>query len=435
MRLVKRNDIGEKYIDVAPIPPAVAKLLQAKWRGEAIDRAAYGQIVKDYREKQIWVACDCLDTRDGPSAAPPILLPVQHDGEFHLRRATKRSEHDSSCVFHWEEGELSAPGATAGGSRERRELDFLMYTREDATASAGGEEGANTGNGRIARNALQERMFALLADAELNTINHQPQPTAWVELDNVAKRIRVVGDIRLNEILWCRPDAVTKHWAVNRFRDFAKQQHWPEKLPIQGFVLTSASEIDGKTIRFGTQGEITVETPVALSGRQNTSGPFLVMISLRFDRQKRSVRAMRAYAHPRFSERPTHEWAYVPVDSDMERKALGALLWVAKKGASAGIQISIEKPLFDITPIGADRSCRPDFLVHYGGKTLVIETMGSADPEYLEQKSRTHPTMAMLGKLILDNRATGDADKANKILIRQVIEGLRELGAPWPAAT
>jgi predicted nuclease of restriction endonuclease-like RecB superfamily len=166
------------------------------------------------------------------------------------------------------------------------------------------------------------------------------------------------------------------------------------------------------------------------------------MISLRFDRRTRCVRAMRAYAHPRFTDadpgfkvRATHEWAYVPVDSDMERKALGALLWVAKKGASAGIQISIEKPLFDITPIGADRSCRPDFLVHYGGKTLVIETMGSADPEYLEQKSRTHPTMAMLGKLILDNRATGDADKANKILIRQVIEGLRELGAPWPAAT
>lgn len=434
MRLVKRNDPGQPFVDIESIPAGAAKLLRAKWRGEGVDLDLVGHLIKGYADKSAWVACDCLDTVEGPAKAPPILAPVQKDGVFHLRRSPKRGEHADQCPFKWEEGELGGEGGSggAGGGGGRRPVDFLLYTREDATSTDGGDGGTRAPTA-ARRNALQERMFTLLEDAGLNILTGQAQPNTWEALQRVAHGIRLVGDFRLIDVLWSRPDALTKFWAATKFRQMAKSDDWPANVPIQGFILTSATEVSGKTIKFGTAGEIEVETPVSIySGPVRATGPFLVLVSLKYDRKSQSVKAYRAYAHPRFYERNGHEWSYTPVDSDLERKALGALAWVAKKGRDHGMDIRIEKPLFDIAPDAGGPVCRPDFLVRYGSQALVIETMGSSDEEYLERKRRTQETMARLGKVILDNRSDVEADRANKILIRRVIEELRAIGAPWP---
>lgn len=436
MRLVKRNDIGQAYTTVAAIPAGDAKLLRAKWRGESVDLAHVGNLIKEYADKDAWVACDCLDQVEGAARNPPILTPVQKDGVYHLRRNAKRAEHTDQCPFKWEEGELGGEG---GGSRSggglKRPVDFLLYTREDAIASDGHGTLGNRSPSAPRRNALQERMFTLLEDAGLNVQNGEPTGNTWGELQRVANRIKLVGDFRLSDVLWSRPDALTSFWARTKFHQIAKADEWPANVPVQGFVLTSATAVEGKTITFGTVGSIEVETPVSIySGAQRATGPFLVLVSLKYDRKTDAVKAYRAYAHPRFFERGGHEWSYTPVDSDYERKALGALLWVAKKGREHDIDLLVEKPLFDLEPEVGGPTCRPDFLIRYGDRRIVVETMGSDEDEYLDRKTRTHATMEKIGKVILDNRVGVDPKLANRILIRQVIEELRSLGAPWPAS-
>ena len=119
----------------------------------------------------------------------------------------------------------------------------------------------------------------------------------------------------------------------------------------------------------------------------------------------------------------------VPVDSDYEREAVGALRRLVETlggnpelAALLGgdLRVELEKPLALIdTPAG---TCQPDFLLtavrpnahghlpggpddppHFGRfdprdrACYVIEVMGFDDPEYKRRKKRTHPRMERLG--------------------------------------
>lgn len=119
----------------------------------------------------------------------------------------------------------------------------------------------------------------------------------------------------------------------------------------------------------------------------------------------------------------------VPVDSDYERRAAGALGRLVRTLAGnpelrallgGTVRLGLEKPLTLIRTAAGD--CLPDFLLtavrpgahghppggpgdprHFGRfdprdqARYVIEVMGLDDPDYERSKKRTHPRMARLG--------------------------------------
>ena len=133
-------------------------------------------------------------------------------------------------------------------------------------------------------------------------------------------------------------------------------------------------------------------------GQNAVPGPYLFMGAVGVDGQTGRVACLRGFAQPIVgTENP------IPVDSDYERRAFGALRVTAKivEKAFPGARVEIEKPVFDIgTPEGR---CLPDFLVTVRRDAdevrFVIEVMGFTRASYLEGKQETHPRMETLGTL------------------------------------
>ena len=128
-------------------------------------------------------------------------------------------------------------------------------------------------------------------------------------------------------------------------------------------------------------------------------GPYLVIVVAGEYPQAHGYALLRAYAQPIYSGT-----RFVPVDSEFERSALRSILAARSRFHRAGIDLAIEKPVFDqLTPIGP---CRPDFVIEARSRStgeirrLVIEAMGFATEDYLLSKSATHPRMRSIAPVV-----------------------------------
>lgn len=436
MRLVKPNRPFQPFVVISEIPEGDAALLRSWRAGAKVDLVKVGAIIQAASEKNAWIACDCRDS-DRPAENPPVLFPHRHSERYTLTRGATsgRAEHADQCPFRWEEGELS--GHTGHGPRSetsltRREVDFILYRETKAIASSQDYSREPGKRSQSTNNALQARLFDLLDRAKLNLFNGDKPLDQREALLKAASTVQLFPKYTLADVLWVTPQAITKFWAAEKFRRIARGGQWPPDTPVQGFVVTTAIEIQGNTIFFGKASSITVETPIAVyAGASESRGPYVVIISLRYDRATDKCTAYRAYAHPRFIDKNEHEWSLCPVDSGYERSALNALIWVASTAKKQGIDVNIKKPLFDIQTTAGLPAVRPDFIVEYHHYKAVIETMGSEDAEYRERKRRMHTYMERIGKVFLDERCGVEGKHANRLLIRYVIEELKANGAPW----
>jgi hypothetical protein len=128
-------------------------------------------------------------------------------------------------------------------------------------------------------------------------------------------------------------------------------------------------------------------------------GPYLVIVVAGEYPEAHGYAPLRAYAQPIYSGR-----RFIPVDSEFERTVLRELLAARHYFDRDGIDIAIEKPVFDkLTPIGA---CRPDFVLEARSRStgeirqLVVEAMGFEDEDYKASKAVTHPRMAQIAPVV-----------------------------------
>ena len=119
--------------------------------------------------------------------------------------------------------------------------------------------------------------------------------------------------------------------------------------------------------------------------------------------------ALRAYAQPIVSGQ-----RFVPVDSEFERAVYRSLLETRRLLDKAGVDLVIEKPLFDrLTQRGA---CRPDFLLEARSRAtgevrqLIVEAMGFVSDDYLAAKAVTHPRMELIAPIL--SVSVEDVDRA-----------------------
>ena len=107
-------------------------------------------------------------------------------------------------------------------------------------------------------------------------------------------------------------------------------------------------------------------------------GPFLVIVVAGQYPEARGYAPLRAYAQPIYSGQ-----RFVPVNSEFERGLLRELLSARRALYRQGIDVAIEKPVFDLlTPLG---TCRPAFLIEARSrvtgeiKRLAIEARSDED--------------------------------------------------------
>lgn len=128
-------------------------------------------------------------------------------------------------------------------------------------------------------------------------------------------------------------------------------------------------------------------------------GPYLALTVVGKYPDTHRFEPLRAYAQPVYSGR-----RFVPVESGFEREVLRTLLAMRPALSRSGIELAIEKPVFDkLTDLGP---CKPDFILEARSqrtgevRELVVEAMGFASDEYLAAKAITHPRMARIAPVV-----------------------------------
>lgn len=440
MRLVAKNQPGDPYVVVEELAPSDSLVLRHWWadgRDELDSRRQVGDILARVAQRKLWIACDCAAN----AADPPVLFPREKDGRYTIQRGTTagRAEHTPQCPFRWEPGELLGRQGSQRdpmASPARRQTNYLLYRTNEHLASAPDPVGIRPNSGADRSNELQTILFDILSRAHINRFDGTTD--SWTDdrqrVRDACAAVSLFDEVDLEDIVWTSPKWLTEGWALNKLRKLRADGGWPSNVPMQGFFLVSAKQVTAHTVVCHGSVEMRIERPVTVFAElARAPEPYVAIVSARLDDQSGGLRLVRAYAHPRYADQRSHPWSLCPVDSDGERDALGALLYVARKAREQGVTVTVEKPLFDLIPAGAGEPCRPDFVLRLGERALCVETMKSRNPEYRSRKARTHTSMRLLGELVEDERCGVDPGRANKLLIAKVFATLRASGVLQPS--
>jgi len=425
MWLIPRNSDGCGGGRIAL--PALVKAALVRWyvgRGSRADEDAGIMLVQQARIGERWIACDCLD--DGE--APPILTPafLSEADTYYLRRLTsaKRPEHRTNCPFFREQATNrlsevrthdSAAEPPIGNFEVLRPAPENLAQRPETDATDD-----RTRQGSIPR--LARLLWRLMA---LSGLNHCPSlreedpersiKREFQRLAYAAARVEIAPGVELGRAFWTHAQPLHSRRVYAALRTLASQ--WPRGHAPQAFLALFARQVRGSTI------EVADGHPVVLANRVQSpsirgnriKGPYLVLVVVGQYPEAHGFAALRGYAQPIFGGH-----RFVPVDSEFERLVLQELLDLRRTLDGAGWSLSIEKPLFDtLTPLGA---CRPDFVLEACERNtgeirrIVVEAMGSHDPDYLASKAVTYPRMMQIAPVALVSSADVASGRVGEIV-------------------
>lgn len=405
MWLIERHSDGRSARRIALPDPVRAALV--RWytgQGSRADEAAGIMLVQQARIGEKWIACDCLPA----DAAPPILTPafLSEAETYYLRRLTsaKRPEHQADCPFFRDQITNRITDVRSRETPADPPTGYFEALRPapEKLAQAPREESSDDRT----RNASVPRLARLLWRLMENSGLHRCAPLGQEGLDRsigsefrrlmaAAARIQIAPGIELGRALWTHATPFHSNKVYAALRALARE--WPHGHAPQAFLTLFAPQIRGHSIAVaGCEPVIVANRVQSPSVRGNSvRGPFLVIVVAGEYPEALGYAALRAYAQPIYSGQ-----RFVPVESEFERLVLRDILEAQHQFARAGIDIAIEKPLFDrLTPVGP---CRPDFVIEARSRTtgeirqIVIEAMGFSDDDYLASKAATHPLMALI---------------------------------------
>lgn len=382
------NGVGGRRIPL-PLPLRHALVRWYTGVGSRADEEAGITLVQNARIGAKWIACDCLAAGE----APPILTPafLSEAETYYLRRLTsaKRPEHREDCPFFRDQithrlSEIrtrDTPANPPDGYFEvlRPAPEKLAQRPED---DATDDRTRHASVPRLAR--LLWRLIDVAGTNRVLPLPDEIEPTSikaeFDAMDRAAARIEIAPGIELGRAFWTHADALHSRRAYAILRQLAKR--WPRGHAPQGFLSVFSPNVRGHNIEVAGAEQITVANRVqsfSFSGNA-VKGPFLVMIVAGEYPEAQGYAPLRAYAQPIFSGH-----RFIPVGSDLERDIPRSLLRARRDLAEAGIDLMIEKPVFDrLTPAGP---IRPDFLIEARSRStgevrqLVLETIEFGEPD------------------------------------------------------
>ena len=349
------------------------------------DRAT--DVFRRMRHGALWLGCDC----QGTQAAMPLMSVVRRDDELFLRRMPDRPAHAAPCPYYREH---TARGNAAislqqlrEGLRERPATAPTFYELEAAAAlpDSDPDERSRAPAVRAHRTPLPSmarRMFWLLDRAAANTI---PQSRDILSRMITVARDVAVGASTLDRFMFFSPAAYESGFHVRvaaNCRDLGIGEHAYLMAP----VIAQRHEESGDVSVVQYKGA-TVEVPhagtVRAYGSDEITFPKLGLFQI-----DAAGHAVSGYLHPIYK---AEYW--IPVDSDLERRALG-WLWKTMIDLSSripeGLQVVITKPIYEEPGDGALPDLRIDVIDDASGEVvrrMAIEILGFTDPQYRARKS------------------------------------------------
>lgn len=368
--------------------------------GETLNHATMDKIhrfVSQVKRRHQWITCDCQNE-------PPCVMTVCHRGQsLYLRRVASFAPHQKTCIFYREASEQQTQPTRKKPSKSAL---FSMYRESVEVAVPSVSIASNSNSHRQSLSKLARRLYQLLDMAGLLvfTVTDGKKISAqYADIHAVTQKINLTQHHKLSEYFWTHPNSVTR--ACLHLQN--TQTQWKKSFAPHGFLLVVATSVDKHKIICDISKqtyEIHVENAIKLSsGRLGpVSAPFLVLVSIARLGPDKAYCPLDAFAVPVYAS-----YLLMPVESHYERLFLKGLISLANSLSKKGLQLNIEKPMFDIQ-IEGEGVCRPDFILKSHHRTIVLEVMGSHEPEYLQRKEQTHGLMSELGALL-----TFDAHKAN----------------------
>ena len=378
-------------------------------------------VLREARENDLWLRCDCrIDIDDDPLVAP-CRLPGGAGYSWRVLQGENRPRHLPNCVFYRESREERAERSWHRGARVPPEGYFAaLQARKDGNSAVldtsevgtaltdplqAPEEDGEREPGRRRMPALPGLLSQLLEMAGLTRVRaNEPAPGmgGWMDaMRAAAKTIEVAPGHPLDGLLFLWRTGWDRRRVHARVREAARD--FPKSHVPQGFVCFPVRHVGERSLP-ATQkyGELEVVSRIrrpTIGGRA-VSGPYLFFGVVALTTRRRGYECVRGWAQPIVSvHRP------VPVDSDFERQAFGTLettLWMLGRGFP-DTEFTMEKPVFEMDTNRGP--CRPDFLIKARRKdevrTWVVEVMGFERPDYLAGKEVTHKRMEELGPVIL----------------------------------
>lgn len=401
------NGVGGRRI---LLPPPLREALVRWYVGEGSrgDEEAGITLVKNARIGAKWIACDCL----AADHAPPILTPafLSEAETYYLRRltSTKRPEHREDCPFFRDQVTHRITEVRSRETPADPPAGFFEVLRPapEKLAQRPEEDPSDDRTRHASVPRLARLLWRLIDAAGTNRVppeQHESEPASikreFEALGRAAAKIEIAPGIQLGRAFWTHANALHSRRAYAMLRQLAKR--WPNGHAPQGFMALFSPQFRGHVVDVPGAEPIHVANRVqSPSVRGNLiKGPFLVLVVAGEYPEAHGYAPLRAYAQPIFSGQ-----RFVPIDSEFERSVLRELLAARRQLDHAGIDLAIEKPVFDrLTTQGA---CRPDFLLEAHSratgeiKQLVIEAVAFNDAEYLASRAMTQRRMRRLAPLL-----------------------------------
>ena len=412
-----------------------AEALRAYKRGEAdaAQRLLCLPLLDRAHSDKLWFECGCR--REG-SQYPDFHVRRHGNGEYTTanrpgataNRPSAPIAHAEDCVFRAKPKDDRPPPA------HHPDLIHLFGAARKDTPGPNPDAGPNEYRkpppmpAARMTTTLWGTASKLMRSARLNLLSvadRQSTPGEWLaEIAKAADRLYLPPRVPMSGFLFTDPASWRSGEVAATLEKAAPD--WPGRGEPGAILCWPVSEVSGREVDPGGEGHVEASGRVVCPGigGRPVIGPYLFLGAV--DRSTGRWACVDACARPIVAlDCP------VPVDSDYERQALGALRRLV--GTLAGnpelaallggpLRIELEKPVALIETTAG--TCEPDFLLSvvrpsthghvpvgpddppYLGRfdprylaQYVIEVMGSDDRKYEESKKRTHPRMKRLGPL------------------------------------
>jgi hypothetical protein len=406
LRVAPKGDVA-LATSLRPEEDQILRAAFGRFGGQPKAREAAVPIVQHYQQLGAgsWFLCDC---RPG-AERPPALVPV---AETHIRRHQDQRwpVHCDACEFQREPAEQRAIVDSFSAAAAHRPLRLVRPVGAAAPAMVAGEIGQSRS---VRRPGIARLLARLMTDAGLQSVGPDWVPPQLVDqikaIWTAARAVEIDVGVDLPEFL-CTNRAklaamLDKIAAAPASRFTRSRSHGVFIGRVEGAgggaLLTLAGEpipVRGRIAVFGERPSAMRDTAAERAAR----APYLAACVLGRATPDAPPEVLSAYLHPCMSERHL-----MLVDSNLERQTFAQLrsvqTWLGKRNLA---RVSIEKPLFDISPEDIGKAevvprppCLPDFIVRATGedgaaKAAVIETMGFSDADYRERKWRSHALMS-----------------------------------------
>jgi len=358
-----------------------------------------------------WLRCDCK-----PSSEPAYLFPRQTElGTLTLvrPRPPRQIGHAEHCPFFLCDAPPSSEIDVKPSDLSVTDLCLLRPDIEGSAAPSNPKKQADAPREQTDRPPRLTRiLYMLLEKAGLNSADkHFP----FDPLRAIYKQAQQIpmwrsADVMLADVL-ATVSSKSHYFALfNRLKN--EQKLSAQNRRVQGYIVSMAESFTENSVVLSCGLTVAVEGKISAPARV-PKGPFWVILLVAEKRYgSRFFEAVRASILPLYKE----TYPFI-VDSDPERETLGALLSWQYYWKGKGLDFTVTKPL-DLS-----KTVRPDFLVidDESGRQVVIETMGSKDSDYIEQKTRMHAKMSIEYGPVIQHHPGDDAFQFKRSISAELV--------------